>query len=288
MPLGWKGLVVVFTGLALASLSALAFFSGKVNQSQKQDVNKSEFEGLFRIRQNGKTGFIDRTGKVVIPPQSDLNIPDYGEYPEFKAGLAQIEIQTDGPKSNVLSNSKFGFVDTNGTVVVPPQYDSVYDFSEGLALVQMNHRYGFIDTTGRVVIPLQWQRAGYFYDGLAHVCIDINCGYIDKTGQVVIPMQFNLANDFSEGLALAGIKDKLGYIDRSGRMVIEWREGQSDAGRFSEGLASIKIGEKHGFIDKTGQIVNKPEYDSVTSFSDGMALVVVAIDLDISITQVIW
>jgi hypothetical protein len=71
-------------------------------------------------------------------------------------------------------------------------------------------------------------------------------------------------------------------------MVIEWREGQSDAGRFSEGLASIKMGEKHGFIDKTGQIVIKPEYDSVTSFSDGMALVVVAIDLDISITQVIW
>ncbi|MEG1700059.1 MAG: WG repeat-containing protein, partial [Alistipes sp.] len=50
-------------------------------------------------------------------------------------------------------NGKRGFVDKNGTVVIPLKYDDVGNFREGLAGVRLNGKYGYIDKNGTVVIP---------------------------------------------------------------------------------------------------------------------------------------
>ena len=48
-------------------------------------------------------------------------------------------------------------------------------------------------------------------------------------------------------------------------------------GSFSEGLAAVRSGDartgKWGFIDKTGHYVITPQFDGADSFSDGLALV---------------
>lgn len=192
------------------------------NQSQKDHV----FEGLFRISKNGKTGFIDRTGKIVIPPETDPPVPDYG-YPDFKEGLARIRVETEEKDPSGSGNkSKTGYIDMSGKVVIAPQFDVAFEFSEGLALVAMDHKFGFIDKTGRMVIPAQWGRAVSFSEGLALVTMHGKNGFIDKTGKVVIPLQFDSATSFSEGLAVVLINRKPMYIDKSGQVVLRpevWR-----------------------------------------------------------------
>ena len=77
----------------------------------------SETVPLFSVREDGKFGYIDKTGKLVIPPM-------YDEAYDFNEGLAKVEI-----------GGKAGFIDTTGKVVIPPQYDRVttpWSFSEGL------------------------------------------------------------------------------------------------------------------------------------------------------------
>ena len=66
-------------------------------------------------------------------------------------------------------DGKWGVIDRNGDAVVPPQWDDVRYFSEGLAQVEKAGKYGFIDRTGKEVAPPQWDLAGEFSEGLAQV-----------------------------------------------------------------------------------------------------------------------
>ena len=50
------------------------------------------------------------------------------------------------------ASGKWGYIDTNGEWVVNPQFDWANDFSDGLALVELNGKYGYIDKTGAFVI----------------------------------------------------------------------------------------------------------------------------------------
>lgn len=112
-------------------------------------------------------GFIDNTGRVVIKPQDKFVVPDWGTYPEFVEGLAQIEVEMDDLNPGRLTHKKkIGFIDTTGKVVIEPQpLQSAYEFSEGLAMVGRDYHYGFIDKTGRLVIPFRWQSARSFSGG---------------------------------------------------------------------------------------------------------------------------
>ncbi|MDR1706316.1 MAG: WG repeat-containing protein, partial [Clostridiales bacterium] len=95
-------------------------------------------EGLAPVIKDDKWGFIDKTGKVVVPLE-------YDQVYSFSEGLAP-----------VIKDGKYGFIDKTGKVVVPLEYDDVYNISEGLATVMKDDKWGFIDKTGKVVVPLEY------------------------------------------------------------------------------------------------------------------------------------
>lgn len=102
--------------------------------------------------------------------------------------------------------------------------------------------------------------------------------YIDKAGKIIIDAsKYENAYSFSEGLALVYLVSNdrkmahYGFIDKAGNEVIQ-PQFQS-VWSFSEGLAAVEIEGQWGFIDKVGQIVINPEYDSAKGFSEGVAIV---------------
>jgi len=52
----------------------------------------------------------------------------------------------------VEKEGKFGYIDKTGNVIIESQFDSAWDFSEGLARVSIEGKYGYIDDTGEYVI----------------------------------------------------------------------------------------------------------------------------------------
>jgi hypothetical protein len=130
--------------------------------------------------------------------------------------------------------SKTGFIDKTGKLVIKPQFDSAFPFSEGLAKVRIGDKAGFIDRTGKIVVPLKFhgKEFGYssdseigFKEGLAVVELDGKYGYIDNTGKVVIAIQYQYANDFLGGAAIVLATGPRAYlIDRSGKVLWELKE----------------------------------------------------------------
>jgi hypothetical protein len=232
-------------------------------------------EDLAAVEVKDKWGYIDKTGKFVIPPRFLSSFP-------FSSGMALVVLRRF-PKDNYTMH-KLGYIDRSGKVVI--QLKEALDsrslhviheelfFSEGLVSVTQNNKVGFRDKTGKLIIPPRYDDAGPFSGGLAAVSIDGKYGYIDRSGKMVISPRFKEAGPFCEGLASVTVDgNQGGYIDTSGKLVI--KEEESEVGRaFSEGLAAVRgKNNKYGFIDKTGVFVIQPQFDRAGDFSEGLAAV---------------
>ena len=146
-------------------------------------------------------------------------------------------------------NDKYGFkVSGTGEVVIQAKYDDAWDFSEGLARVELNGKWGYIDKTDKVIIPFKYDFASHFSDGLASVGLNGKWGFIDKTDKVIIPFKYEFAMDFSEGLASVELNGKYGYIDKTDKVIIPFK--YKSARGFSKGLARVRLGDTYGYIDK--------------------------------------
>jgi hypothetical protein len=228
-------------------------------------------------------GWIDKTGKFVIPPTWD-------GADDFHEGLAVV---TRGLQDLPHEYSSFGYINMKGEVVIPLKFQSAGAFSEGLAYAMSGGKWGYINSKGSWVITprygmpitgtlvmigyyppyVQYTSFGVsrFHDGYAVVWdagknFDTGVAhFIDKTGKQVFGRTFQAAGEFSEGLAEVEVNGKWGFIDTSGRMVIQpqFATDESTLPGFSEGLAAVdKEVWKVGYIDKTGKWVIQPKYAS--------------------------
>ena len=66
-------------------------------------------------------------------------------------------------------HGKWGYIDRRGKLIVPLQWDDVWDFSGGLAAVKLNGKRGYINGIGEVAIPLEWDSTSPFKNGEAIV-----------------------------------------------------------------------------------------------------------------------
>lgn len=281
----------------IQSNSAIDFLFPPMQSS----CGKEFSNGLAKIILNGKAGFINSKGKLVIEAK-------YEDAGRFSDNLAPVE----------FDNGKWGFIDTRGEVVINPTFDWAISFWEGRALIQIGAKWGYIDRTGRIVVEPKFDHADSFSEGLAHVQLyekRYKSGFIDKDGNWIIPpvwdggSSFNSGRaqvgrnigynngviveilfidkkgniifshrysgsltDFSEGLMWVEKNRKYGFVDVFGKEIIELKF--DDVSKFSEGLAVAKVNGKEGYIDKIGKFVIEPTFWSAKPFSEGLAYVV--------------
>ena len=91
--------------------------------------------GLALVRKNGKWGYINTSGKLVIPCK-------YNPAWSFtKNGLAA-----------VCQNGKCGFINQKGKVIIPLMYDDAKYFGkDGTARVKLNGEIFYIDGDGNKI-----------------------------------------------------------------------------------------------------------------------------------------
>lgn len=226
--------------------------------------------GGYEIVKDGKTGYADPKGKIIIPCKyraTEIE-GDYGGEP----------ILTREGNKLCLLDSKTG--ELVATCNITPQYFS--RFRNGMAIVNENKKYGFIDNTGKLVVPCIYEEIESFdiktFKGeLTAAKKDGRWGFIDKKGKVVIPFEYEKISVFYNGHTFCDDKMKVrkngkwGIINMNGQMEIPCK--YDSIGRFNYGLAPAKIGYKYVYINMQGKIVLAGDYDNAEAFENGVAKV---------------
>lgn len=255
------------------------------------------YNGLLRCSRDGKWGYLDKSGKEVIPFI-------YNWAGDFKDGIALVQkekeymyINTSGKVVISIGNAysrisrlddgvtcaddstgNYRLIDRNGNILCRYSFIQPLTFSEGLVAVSKEGKEGFANMKGEEVIPCTYYTVYEFHDGLARVYNDNESSlsyFIDKTGEIVIDLtkekKYDNYKDFSEGIAVVEKNGMYGGIDKKGKEVIGVK--YEKMGSFSEGLAYAQKDGKFGFLNKSGEVVIPFIYDFAGSFSDGLALV---------------
>jgi hypothetical protein len=211
-----------------------------------------------------KSGFIDTSGRQVIPFQ-------YDRARGFSEGFAEVQL-----------NDRWNFIDKSGRLLLNEWVDqTAFGFSEGLAPVKKGDLWGYVDTRGTFAIAPKFSYITPFNSGRAMVYLDRTISskgrMIDRAGRFVTEREFEPSlNHFREGLVFVD-DDATGLecLDIEGKTVLspEKLAGLSWHGNFEQGLASVrsKAKGKYGYINRSGDVVIEPQFVQAEDFSSNLA-----------------
>lgn len=150
-------------------------------------------EPLFPFYSNSKFGFFDRNFQIAIPPVYECgDVRDDG-FSEFSEGFAMVS----------RTGWCCVFVSTDGRELGNDAWLQISNFKEGLAGVAVSDKYhmrdwGFIDTDGKMVIEPRFGFVEQFSCGLAKVTRSDRefRGYINRQGNFLVHEEFQSGDSF--------------------------------------------------------------------------------------------
>ena len=85
-----------------------------------------------------------------------------------------------------INGGTWGFINTDGQIVISPQYERVLGFSEGIAGVKKDGRWGFIDVNGAIIVPCEYDEVdSSFCAGKGRLVKDDEVVVFDKNGNQI-------------------------------------------------------------------------------------------------------
>lgn len=257
-------------------------------------------EGARRVKRGNQYGFVDQTGKLIIPIEYDslgnfnegyaLAVKDSHYFIIDKNGkelLKNKSFKIKGTVSHDLirveKNNKYGFVNINGDIIIPIKYGLAFDFQkEGLARVVVGRKTGLIDHTGTFVLEPNLYELIFPFDenGLAivqHVQYGIK-GLINTTGTAIVKPYYQEIEPFHGGYAIVKKDNKYGYINLMGEEVIPATHYK--AYRASQGTMAVREAMQDLWIfkDSSNQRINNLEFTKPAIYKDGHSIITVVTD----------
>ena len=229
---------------------------GKEVTSARYDYLNSLHEGRALFSKQNTTGgqslygYVDAQGKEVLPAI-------YVDANDFMNGVALVKIKEEeyaliDPAGNILhtynhpfvgspgegllayqatENGKYGYLNTDGSVAIQPQFTSALPFSEGRAVVNTaenyGNAYGLIDKQGKMIIPAKYYEVLQLGEGRVAIGTPVfpsqpyrGSRYViadAETGAVLSNHTLLGVNNYQEGLASVFDAKDTYFIDRSGK-----------------------------------------------------------------------
>lgn len=243
-------------------------------------------EGRVAVCQERKWGYLNQSGKLVVPCKYDQALDFYNGHALVRINKDWYILALDGSQRRIDFQEKayvmhfsegfapfyidglWGLVDDRGVIIKKEQFLSLGFFSNKLAYAKTKDDWvGYLNTFGEWAIKPKYY-AGKDFDpvsGLARVKSKLGWRYINQEGEEFIMKDSDLFTDFSDGLAVGRKNNKKGYFNPE----MEWSiEPQfEDAKDFKNGFASVMVKGKWGLINKKGEWVIEPKYDGLHQMS---------------------
>ncbi len=219
-----RSILLILLGLLIVLMAESQTVQWAVRPTSAQIEN---YGNLLKVKKAGKCGLFDLNNNEIIPVAYDSISP-------FRDGMALV-------MNKVGDQLKIEGVMSDGDYELMPVSETVYAtrymfFSEGKMPVKGAGGWGYLDTDGNVVIPCQFQMAYPFSDGFASVKIDNKTYYVNRNLEYM-PIEVGWGNlvfgsTFSgqEAVVYSGYSlTPKGYvINRRGRVVRKFKTDIKD------------------------------------------------------------
>lgn len=278
----------------------------RISETKWQRADPFSAEGLARVTQKDLMGLINLQGSVVVEPR-------YNWIEDFNEGYAVCI--TDNQKADVIDTSGkvifsqvglgqtfyngligfqspegfFGYLDTQGQVVIEPIYAESEAFKYGSALVKTTDlNYVLLDLKGNVLKTFNYERMwsvgdGLFAYGVTQPSGALTYGYMTSEDQVILEATYDEVGDFDEGLAVVGRwgdgEPSKGIVTLKGDFKVPMTYGALGAlgqGYFAGKKESVYnffqalSYEKSALIDADGNALTEEVYYNLTLFDEGL------------------
>lgn len=266
---------------------------GVINNETNEEVIPAVYdqigdysEGRFTVLKDEKVGVVDTLHEIVIPLEY-LTITNCVENRFF-----------------ILNNAnKWAMADSDGKFMTEFSYDNILGYQYGVARVVMNNKIGYVDNQGKVILPCQFDE-GYdcFGDliliygstwqslGLDVVKTDIWGNEIDRKSAGIsgkMPVLYNkkgqlvykgeagetivFAPDFNVAIVDKYIPEYDGtynkVITKEGKILIDYDKQYRL--KIKSNWIEIKVvgkGWQYGIMNFDGEIILKPNFSEISSY----------------------
>jgi hypothetical protein len=200
------------------------------------------------------------------------------------------EVAINAELMPVAFGQRCGYVDSNGRMVINPQFEGAEFFLAelGVAPVMMGGKWGLIDRQGAFVVNPQFDTLNAVAGSNLFVAsIGQRYGLVDARGAFVVNPQFSGIWPFdTSGRAVAEAGGRYGIIDMRGNYVVPpqyegmgWFGYGGTVRGFADGPVPAKTGGQWGYLDSNGAWAINPQFAEARMFdASGLAAVRVGAD----------
>ena len=166
--------------------------------TDENEITLTGGAGLVIFRANGKYGFKDQQGRIIISNRYEAVKP-------FHQRLAAFKI-----------NSKWGFINLDEQIIIQPRYDSVGYFRGNACITIKNELLGVINVKGEEIVENQFQQIIQLGSGQFRVQNNGKWGVLDANGAVVIHSNYGHLYPVNQSYYIVERNGNYGTIDNSG------------------------------------------------------------------------
>lgn len=245
--------------------------------------------GLAKTSIQNKWAVVDPSGKLLTEaiytdvrefPQGAVSVWNGSKfaYMSFHQGNWKLSRFYDEEMNSeagafVRQGGKWGLINPQGLEVIPPSFEQVMPFQQGLAAVKQNGKWGSIDPLGTVVIPYLYDEISFFNQGLATVKAGDRRGLINSRGETILAPQFEEIIQHEQNVLQIKQAGKWGLANKEGHILIQPKYDQVfplHDGR----LVTVSLGDKYGYIDLQDNVIIEPQFDAFSPVLDGSIMTV--------------
>jgi len=122
--------------------------------------------------------------------------------------------------ARVFLDNKFSFVNGNGKLIHPVEFEDARNFMNRLAAVKKNGKWGFINETGKTIFPFSYEIVFDFEGPVSVAFNEKKWWLIRNTGETLMPLDITVCYGFTNGTAKIIRDEAEGILYPDGRIVL--------------------------------------------------------------------
>jgi hypothetical protein len=220
---------------------------------------ESSGDGMFGFEKDGKFGYLDKNGNVVIPANYVYE-SNTKTIPGFQKGMVKLK-----------KDKKYGVLDKTGKTIIPFEYDGLYT-SNGKYISVYNtingkNTWGVVSMQNKVLIPIAYDQL-QVDSNLIGVKQNGKWGMKDVSGKEILPIEFESLTPYAQNQVILAQKgSQYGFIDAKGKWLFEKVKSVYTLNGCYQGMIVCIVNGKHGYLDMKGNEVITTKYDNAHSFN---------------------